>query len=137
LSDGSVVSLDGQRPVNVAHEAKNNIYVVLHHRNHLSIISSTPVNTDVGYYDFTTGSGQVYGGTKGCKELATGKWGMFAGDGDGDGQVNNTDKNDTWHPYQGQSGYLGGDFNMNTQVNNNDKDIIWDSNAAKGTQVPE
>ena len=42
----------------------------------------------------------IYGGTNACKQLNTGIWGMIAADGNADGQVDNTDKDDIWQTEQ-------------------------------------
>lgn len=137
LKDGSVVGIDGQRPVNIFHQAKYNIYLVLCHRNHLSIMSAGPVNTSSGLYDFTTGSEKVYGGSSSYSQLEPGAWGMVSGDGNADGQVNNGDKNDVWKPQAGTGGYKAGDFSLDSEVNNIDKISHWSSNSGTGSQVPD
>ncbi|MBN3035313.1 MAG: lamin tail domain-containing protein [Bacteroidales bacterium] len=113
-------------------------FAVIWHRNHLPVMSQQPMN-DMGggviQYDFSTGSGQVVGGTLGCSYLEAGTWGMSSGDGDASGLINNTDKNEVWSVQAGTGGYLSGDFNMDAQVNNGDKNEHWLPNAGKGSQV--
>ena len=92
--------------------------------------------SSVASWDFTTGSGQYYGGATGAQELETDVWGMIAGDADGDGQVQNTDKNVEWRSQVGQSGYKEADFNLNGQVQNDDKNLVWRYNVGRGSQVP-
>jgi hypothetical protein len=75
------------------------------------------------------------GGSLGCKEIAPGVWGMMAGDGLCDGEVNNPDKNDVWQFQDGTNGYLQGDLNMDGQVNINDMTTFWNENAGKCSQV--
>jgi hypothetical protein len=89
-------------------------------------------------YDYTTGSGQVYGGTAGTKQLAVGVWGMRSGDGDGNGDVQLADRNNVWKAASqaGKTGYLPSDFNMNRQTNNVDKNDKWLPNLGTGSQVP-
>lgn len=138
LNDGSVVGLDGSSILDFELSITQNLYVVLWHRNHLNVMSSSSL-TEVGgiySYDFTTGSDQAYGGSTGHKEIGTGVWGMVGGDGNADGQVNNQDKNEVWTVQVGMSGYLAGDFNLDAQVSNQDKNDIWIPNVGKGSQVP-
>ncbi len=81
-----------------------NMYVVIYHRNHLGIMNANPVPvTGPGAYsyDFTLSADQVYGGTAAQKEINVNVWGMIAGDGNGDGDVSNPDKNDVWVPQAG------------------------------------
>ncbi|MBN1340491.1 MAG: hypothetical protein JXA03_14270 [Bacteroidales bacterium] len=139
LQNGIVTGLDGSNPLASTATITQNLFVVVWHRHHLGIMSANPLVLSGGTYsyDFTTGSGQVAGGSLGYKQLAPGIWGMVGGDGNSDDQVNSLDKNDIWAPQAGFSGYVQGDFNMDSQVNNNDKNDIWAVNAGTGGQVPD
>ena len=44
--------------------------------------------------------------------------------GDGNGTVNNLDKDPTWKNQAGKKGYLKSDYNFDKQSNNKDKDDI-------------
>ena len=136
VSDGNIVDLDGISPVKF-NGAAGDYYIVIKHRNHLAIMSAGIVSLPNGTtYDFTIGSGQFYGGSSGAKELETGVWGMIAGDGNCNGQVQNNDSEDIWKPENGTSGYKYSDFNMNGQVQNDDNENYWKPNNGRGTQVP-
>ncbi len=110
-------------------------FIVARQRNHLDVMSSSavPLSTVTSDYDFTTGTGQYEGGDAAL--LETGVYGMYAGDADNNGQIQNNDKNDFWKIQVGQSGYKCADFNLNGEVQNDDKNDIWKSNVGKGTQV--
>jgi hypothetical protein len=141
LNDGSVVSTDGTSPMQFNCEITQNLFVVVHHRNHLSIMSSVPLTGIANHYayDFRFDAGQAYMGTLAQVELGgagSGIWGMPGGDGNRDGQVNNLDKLEVWIPQSGTSGYREGDFDLNGQVNNQDKVDIWKANGGKSCQVP-
>jgi PKD repeat protein len=116
----------------------NNLYVVIHHRNHLSVMSSAGVTGSGGVYtyNFSTGSGQAYGGTLAHKQIGSGVWGMTGGDGDHNGTIGTTDYTPVWETEAGETGYLESDYNLDMQSDNNDKDDIWTPNKGKGTQVP-
>ena len=139
LNDGSIVGMDGNGTCPIATSISNNLFVVIWHRNHLGIMSANPLSETGGVYtyNFTTGSGQAYGGANGHKEIGTGIWGMIGGDGDANSQIGNADKNDVWAVQAGTSGYLSGDFTMDVQVNNSDKNDVWAPNSGKGGQVPD
>ena len=66
-----------------------NYYVVVKHRNHLAIMSSDSLQLNgIITYDFTTDQTKAY--TTGPNAMASftdGKYGMYAGDANGDGQV--------------------------------------------------
>ncbi|MBC8487382.1 MAG: lamin tail domain-containing protein [Bacteroidetes bacterium] len=139
MADGKVVSLNGSTPLNVNLTISNNLFIVIWHRNHLGIMNATglnPVDGTVETYDFSTGSGQVYGGAAGYIELETNVWGMVAGDVNADGTINADDKGNGWSTDAGASGYLGGDLNLNTQSNNQDKNDLWLPNEGTSSQVP-
>lgn len=62
-NDGTVVGPDGVSPLRYGVK-EGNYYIVVHHRNHLSVMSSVTValtNSSVANYDFTTGSDKYYG----------------------------------------------------------------------------
>ncbi|MBN3035065.1 MAG: exo-alpha-sialidase [Bacteroidales bacterium] len=138
LKDGSVVTTDGNSFLSFNHSIMNSLFAVVRHRNHLGVMSAVPLikNGGVYSYDFTTGSGQAYGGNLAHKELAPGVWGMSGADGNADNQINNGDKNDVWTQQAGTGGYNSGDFDMNGEVNNGDKNEIWAPNTGLGGQVP-
>jgi len=136
-TDGSVVELDGGSQVNFAGIEPGDYYLVIKHRNHLSIMSSSVqslVSGISGLYDFTTGTDKYFGSD--AKQLEASLWGMYTGDANGNGQVQNDDKNIEWQSEVGLAGYKGSDFNLNGQVQNDDKNIYWNGNVGKGTQVP-
>jgi len=139
LSDGTVVDLDGASQPMFDVTVNDNLFVVIWHRNHLGVMSAVPLVETAGVYsyDFTTGSGQVFGGALGYKELETGVWGMISGDGNADKQVNNSDKIDVWSVEAGGSGYLGGDYSLDSQVNNQDKNDMWAPNSGTSSQVSD
>jgi len=137
LKSGNVVSVDGSSTLYFDKSVSYKLYAVVYHRNHLPVLSSGQLVLNAGVYtwDFTTGSAQAYGGFLAHKQIGAGVWGMTAGDGNANGQVNNNDKNDVWKPQSGTSGYKAGDFSMNGQVDNVDKNDYWKVNSGKSTQV--
>lgn len=137
LDDGSIVSADGNTVLSFSVTVTQNLFAVIWHRNHLGIMSSVPLTETGGIYtyDFSDASSKVYGGSNGHKQLSLTQWGMVAGDGDSNGQVNNTDKNQVWKMQSGNSGYLKGDFSMDGQVNNMDKVTFWKPNTGRGSLV--
>ena len=107
MDDGTVVSMNGQMPLNLNLTFSNSMYVVVWHRNHLGILSSvgfTPVEGTIISYDFTPSSTTVYGGIAGYKELKLGIWGMVTGDSNGDQSINDNDKVNAWSTEAGEAG---------------------------------
>jgi len=138
LTDGSIVDLDGYSIPSFNLIINQGLFVVIWHRNHLGVMSATPLvpNGTIYSHFFTTGPGQAFGGANAQKEIGAGVWGMISGDGNADGQVSNSDKLEVWTIQSGNSGYLAGDFNMDTQVNNADKIDLWAPNSGRSCQVP-
>lgn len=136
-NDGIIVDLDGVSPVTFLSLGSTNNYIVIKHRNHVPIMSSTKVqlSSTTMLYNFTSSQSNAYG-SNALIELDVGIFGMFAGDANGNGQVQNNDNEEFWKFQNGLSGYKEGDFNLNSQVQNNDNETYWVPNNGKGTQVP-
>jgi hypothetical protein len=138
MSDGHIRSLDGtsnQQFINLT--IQQDLFVVIHHRNHLSIMSADPLTESGGVfsYDFTNSSDQAY--NSGQKDLGSGNFGMVAADGDADGTIDNDDHYPVWTNGAAQWGYLPGDYNLDSQVDNKDKNDFWFPNEGSGSQVPD
>ncbi|NOX47276.1 MAG: hypothetical protein GXO89_09905 [Chlorobi bacterium] len=137
MDDGSVMGRDGNMLTVGPGLIAQNLYVVIYHRNHLGIMSSIALTENAGAYtyDFSL-PGNIYGGSNGSKEIATGVWGMAAGDGNGSGIIGSDDETVVWKLDLGNSGYLGGDFDMNGIAQSTDETNYWKINLNVGGQVP-
>jgi hypothetical protein len=135
--DGKVVDLNGVGNVDFPGVSPGSYYVVIRHRNHLAVMTANPItlSDSPGVYDFSTAQIQAYG-TNAMKDLTGGYFGMYSGDANANGQVQNNDTQNYWMLQNGQSGYKEADFNLNGQVQNNDQENYWVPNNGKGTQVP-
>jgi hypothetical protein len=141
LNNGSVVGLDGSSVLQFSATISIDPYVVVWHRNHLGILSSTsPLlgTGDIYYYDFSTALTQAYSITSGdgYKSIGTGVYGMAGGDANGDGTIDNADKA-LWAGQAGTKGYKATDFDLDTQVNNIDKNEVLIENQNLSSQVPD
>ena len=137
LKDGSIVGMDGISNLRFDVAINYQLFTVIHHRNHLAIMSANPLTETAGFYtyDFSSGENQVYNGTSGHKDLG-GLWGMYAGDGNKDGYINASDKN-VWSTEAGTFGYFTFDYDLDAQVDNPDKNDVWLNNQTKESQVPQ
>ncbi len=144
--DGQIRTTAGQLP-QLDIPVAQGLYVVVYHRNHLAVMSSAavPVIDEKYTWNFTQSAGKAYNVNKtntksaylqGHKDLGGGVFGMYGGDGDGNGQVQTQDKNEVWNLQSGQSGYRAGDFDLNGQVQTQDKNEIWNPNSGVASQVP-
>ena len=108
---------------------------MLSHRNHLGVLTldlytfdGTTLNIDL-----TTSNLSVQGGNNAIASFSDGAFGLYAGDFNGDGQIQNTDRNGVT-PLRGISGYNNADINLNGQVQNSDINGILTPNIGKGEQ---
>jgi hypothetical protein len=139
LNDGSIVGLDGSSFLQFDNLISNQMFIVIHHRNHLSIMSanSQVYENGVYSYDFSNAAEQIYGGASGSQFLDLGIWGMIAGDADGNGIVEQSDKTTFWESRAGKQGYLSSDLNLDGQADNLDKDDFWLPNLGKVSAILE
>ena len=138
-NDGLIVGDDGVSDLYFP-VAPGNHYVIVKHRNHLGIMSSAPINLSATstLYDFTTGQTKAYTiDSAPMIDLTNGKFGLIAGDGNGDGLIDHS--NDIlaqWYPNLGQNGYISSDFNLDGTVDFTNDISKWLLNVGKSTQIP-
>jgi len=141
MEDGSVIAMDGSPQLTFDVTPLNNLYIVIWHRNHLGVISANPLVESGGIYpyDFSSNAGQAYGGSSAQVLLSSSPdiWGMMAGDGDGNGEIQMQDIDNVWNIQAGTSGYLESDYNLNGQSDNQDKNDYWLPNEGEGSYIPE
>ena len=138
LNNGDIVNPYNYGPLYVNYEIINDLFAVVYHRNHLAIMSAGPLNESSGNYtyDFTIGPNQAYG-TAAQKDLGNGKFGMYAGDFNADGEIDNSDKSSIWFGDAGKLGYFQSDGNLDGQADNLDKNDEWLNNLNISSQIPE
>ena len=142
LSDGSVVGIDGSSFLTVPHNFIHNVFVLVHHRNHLGVMSAVQLNEVGGVYsyDFSYDTWNSYGGPNASKNIGTDLspiYGMMGGDADGNGVVDSGDY-EIWKLKAGnKSIYEGADVDCNGEINNLDKNDVWYENKNAQTQYPQ
>jgi hypothetical protein len=114
LKDGSIVDVNGSSDVSFSASA-NSYYIVIRHRNHLAVISSTAVSLPNGTV---------------C-DLGT----MTCGDTDGSGVVDVTDRANTWNARNTSGVYTGNDTDLSGVVDVTDRANTW-NNRNLQTLVP-
>jgi hypothetical protein len=138
-TDGTIVDTDGVSQV-AFNVAAGNYYIVIKHRNHLSVMTASAVALAIGsntQYDFTNALAKAY--TKGAtqmKLLTTGYYGMFAGDGNASGNISAADQNSYWRPQNGSFGYKTADYNLSGNVSAADLNSYWRTNNGIFSQTP-
>lgn len=136
LSDGTIVGMDGSSSILYTGNITQNLFVIIYSRNHLSVMSANPVPEIFGnfIYDFTFELTQAY--LDGQKDLGGDNFGMIGGNSDGNGIVDENDKDSYWSIDAGNNGYFGSDLNLDGQVNNPDKADLWEENLNLDSKVP-
>ncbi len=118
--NGEVKDLNGMAGVTFyGVDPNTNYHITIRHRNHLDIISASPlaVNNTVPY-DFTQ-IGNVLAGNTQLKELDSGVYGLHAGDMNGDGVISVVDFN-VFNNNLSNIGYYSGDCTMDSNVSISD-----------------
>ncbi len=139
---GDITELDGSRPVAFPGAPKSDLYVVVHHRDHLPVMSAFPVDFSSGgaAYDFTTSMTQAYSaGWDPMVEVGTGKFGLIAADVNKDGQITVLDFN-LWltSTKSALTGYLDEDIDLDQNVTTTDfNTFLMNTKAALRSQVPD
>jgi len=136
LENGHITDSDGTDDGLDLRVLENDYHVVIHFRNHLSVMSGDVVHLTPGSsipYNFTGDSSQFYG-SGGAKKLEEGVWGMWSGDMNEDGEVTKGDYS-SWFDdaIAGEFGYRTTDLNLDGQVTSTDY-VIW-FNSLKGGAI--
>jgi hypothetical protein len=133
-ADGDVVDVDGVSPITIDVPSAN-YYIMISHRNHLGVLTASTVSLAGGTtrVDLTGDSALVTGSANGIANMGDGSFALYAGDFDGDGQVQNSDKNAV-ESLRGISGYSNADIDMDNQVQNTDINSVLNPNIGKGAQ---
>ncbi|HVO72963.1 MAG TPA: hypothetical protein VMT35_03005, partial [Ignavibacteriaceae bacterium] len=137
-NDGTLLDPDGNAYLTMTNLQSGNYYVVVKHRNHLTVMSSEPVRLapdSLSFYDFSSSQNKAYGNAPEA-DLGGNIFGIYSGDGNGSGEINDNDYKDVWKPENGSMGYEAGDYDLNGGVNISDKNLFWRINKGKVTQVP-
>ena len=136
-NDGSIVGLDGSSFPEFTAPVSEEAFIVIMTRNHLAVMSANALIRTGGVYpyDFSNSTTQAYG-SGAQKDLGGGVYGMFGGDANADGIVDNDDKISFWSLLAGKGGYLSADYTYDGQINNPDKNQVWVVNEGINSQVP-
>ena len=134
-SDGTIVDLNGLDPVTFIVPDAIEYYIVVKHRNHLSLMSSISMflTDTTPLYNFTNSQTKAYG-VNPMKNLATGIYGAYTADTNGSGVIDAADRSNAWNQ-RNLSGYYGTDVNLSGTVDAGDRSVIW-NNRNISTQVP-
>ncbi len=133
--DGDIVDVtDSNTPLSFD-VPSDNYYIVIKHRNHLSIMTSSPISlsSNLTSLDLSSDTNMVLGGTNALVDMGSGIFAILSGDFDENGQIQNIDTNAIIQ-LLGVSGYNKADLDMNGQVQNIDINNLLNPNIGKGEQ---
>jgi hypothetical protein len=124
LDDGSIVDLDGTSNVLIPTSFNDNVFVVVHHRNHIRLMSANALTQINGIYtyDFTDNVAKAFGSFQ--KEIGAGIYGMYSGDIDNDGEIFSNDVTLLLNDYPSVGFYLNSDIDLDGEVFSNDVSIL-------------
>jgi hypothetical protein len=134
-SDGSIVDLDGISQVKFTGVASDDYYLVVHHRNHLPVMSAAAqsLSYSSSLFDFTLDLNNAYGSNS-MVSLPGGVFGLWGGDADASGLIDGIDRTVTWDN-RNLNGYQNSDCVLSGTVDANDRSIVW-NNRNHATNVP-
>ena len=124
--DGDITAIDGSSEVSLPGLAAGNYYVAIRHRNHLGIMTASPVYLDVNapMLDFTDANFQTWGTN--ARVNVGGKMAMIAGDATNDGAITAADRTDVWNNRNTQS-YMAQDCDMSGSTTAADRNITFNN----------
>lgn len=138
MRNGTICDMDGVNPLTF-NILKIPHYIIIRHRNHLSIMSATTHNLESGVYDFTTGLNKAYGAVEPMEIASDNATCMIAGDVNNDGIVNIDDLSLIEIDVNNfVEGYTYTNLNGDDFVDGTDMDIITHNNLSgwRVCQVP-
>lgn len=138
FNDGRVAGTVGTGSLGFEGIADGAYHVVIYHRNHIPVMSSASVQfvSGCGTWNFRTGPGQAFGA--GAMVNVNDIQGLWASDGNADGQVTAPDFNlFSIGTGTGDTGYLQADYNLDGQVTAPDFNLfIQNTSQGATSQVP-
>lgn len=113
-------------------------YVIVHHRNHLPIMSSMPIqlsDKSIVFYDFTTSSSSAFGYSP-LAESPMGTWSLKGGNYSSNTHIQLSDIELFWKAQNGLQGYHNSDGNLDGLVDETDL-ILWRKYIFSSSQIPD
>jgi|GEM_PF-3254959 len=127
--DGNLIDMEGNRGVFFPGVDPGHYHILIHHCNHISVVSSEAISYPTEeVYDFTTSPSKAMGNQQ--LKYIKGKYTLFSGDYDGNGVINNHDYNKWGADNALVSVYAPQDGDGSGVVNNLDYNL-WTENRSK------
>lgn len=133
LNNGGIVNANNYADLTFWGVDAGNYYVVIRHRNHLAVMSASPISLpNTTLYDFTTALNTVYGTNQMYAMPTTGGgtvYGMYPGDVDANGLVTVSDYNLYVPQTSATNVYQTGDINLDRAITVSDFNL-YSTNAS-------
>ncbi len=132
MENGVITDVDGVSSVPFS-QPDGSYYVVVRHRNHLGIMTQSPVNLLTATpttIDF--GTVALHGNSP--SGLVNGNQVLWMGDATSSGTVDAADRSEVWND-RNQTGYISSDTNLDGTSNASDRSDVW-NNRNKTQQLP-
>ncbi len=128
-ADGDIVDIDGVSQVLFNDVLDGSYYVLVRHRNHLSVMTPGALQmqqSTASLHDFTTGSayGVLLGDAQ--KHLGGGNYALWGADYDQTGNIDASDRSIVWNT-RNQTGYTSEDVNFDGVCNASERSTAWNN----------
>lgn len=133
--DGDIISAEGIPFVTIGF-LEGDYYVAVNHRNHVGVMTNTALtfeSLNPTIIDLSSDTNSVIGGLNAVTQLPNGKYGIYTGDYDENGQIQNSDAASIIQ-LLGTAGYSNADLDLNGQIQNTDVNSLLYPNFGKGQQ---
>ncbi|MEP0262672.1 hypothetical protein [Dokdonia sp.] len=118
--DGDIVATDGTSALSFTN-APGDYYIAVKHRNHLGVLTATPIAISTGtLVDLSTSITAATGEALALRDMGNGIFAAYAGDATGDGNVLNTDITNVIGIAGAINIYNGADIDMDGNILNAD-----------------
>jgi len=133
--DGDIIAPDGSSEIRFMGILPGSYYLVVKHRNHLGVMSATPLSMDTARIsvDFTSPSQPIFGFSNYRINLnGSGLLALPTGDINASGGIDLSDRNDCWNA-RNQEGYLSEDVDLDGKVSASDRVQCWNNRGISST----
>ncbi len=135
--DGDIVDTDGTSAVRFGEIKDGNYYFVIKHRNHLGVMSESPISLSSAptTVNFEDGSTNTFGTNAQNAIGNTGRFCMVCANVSNDKSIDATDRSEVWNK-RSTVGYELTDTNCDGVTDATDRSAVW-NNRSRTEQIPD
>gem|GEM_PF-3241011 len=124
-ADGDVVDVDGNSSVLFSGVSTDSYFIVIIHRNHLGIMTESPVFLQNGAANITDFISTLPTYGTNAQQPISGRFAMWPGDVNGDGAISASDRSLIWNDRNADPVYFNSDVSLDAKVDAADRSIGW------------